>query len=402
MTKATNSSRDQKKVHGVHEPFTLFLYDVSYYSGKIEMVMRYKEVEFKRVELTLPQTYPVLFLNTGVMKVPAVKTAEGRWLKDSTPMIDWFDREFPESKVAPEDPAIRFVSKLVEDYADEWLWRPAMYYRWHYDHRELGRRIGREIARLPLPLFLRARMMASRQTRTFVKNDGVDKHTRDHVERTYLENLDALQAILTDSPFLLGARPTLVDFGYMGPMFRHFSIDPTPARIMRERAPAVYEWVARMWNAKASNFDQQAPLLDFSHAGWDFILTDALQTYLPSLLENFRAWNAGKKKFDYKTAQATYRNLPVVHYRVWCMEELQRLHKELTPAEKAEVSGILERRGSLDPLFSEGHVDSGLAKEFVLPLEKVDRTPAMIDRIRLVLNGTPWDMPYKVKGDENG
>jgi len=386
------------KVYGAHGPFTLYLYDVSYYSGKVEMLMRYKEVDFKRVELTLPQTYPVLYLNTGVMKVPAVKTAEGRWLKDSTPMIDWFDQEFPGSKVVPEDRALRFVSKLVEDYADEWLWRPAMYYRWHYDHRELGRRIGREIARLPLPLFLRARLMASRQTRTFVKNDGVDKYTRDHVERTYLDNLDALQAILTDSPYLLGARPTLVDFGYMGPMFRHFSLDPTPAWIMRERAPAVYEWVARMWNAKASDFDRQAPLLDFSHARWDFILTDALQTYLPSLLENFRAWMAGKKKFDYKTEEVNYRHLPVVHYRVWCMEELQRLYNELTPGEKAEVSRMLQRRGSLDPLFSEGQVISGLAKEFVLPLEKVDRTPAMIERIKLILNGTPWDMPVKAEG----
>ena len=32
----------------------------------------------------------------------------------------------------------RFVALLVEDYADEWLWRPAMHYRWSYAHdREL-------------------------------------------------------------------------------------------------------------------------------------------------------------------------------------------------------------------------------------------------------------------------
>jgi hypothetical protein len=32
----------------------------------------------------------------------------------------------------------------------------------------------------------------------------------------------------------------------MGPMLRHFGQDPTPADIMRNRAPGVYEWVARM------------------------------------------------------------------------------------------------------------------------------------------------------------
>ena len=25
------------------------------------------------------------------------------------------------------------MSRLLEDYADEWLWRPAMHYRWSYE-----------------------------------------------------------------------------------------------------------------------------------------------------------------------------------------------------------------------------------------------------------------------------
>ena len=37
----------------------------------------------------------------------------------------------------------------------------------------------------------------------------------------------------------------------MGPMFRHFQQDPPPAEIMRSRAPGVFAWVGRMWNAKA-------------------------------------------------------------------------------------------------------------------------------------------------------
>ena len=49
-----------------------------------------------------------------------------------------------------------------------------------------------------------------------------------------------------------GDVPTLADFGLYGPMFRHFSQDPTPAEVMRLRAPAVFEWVARLWNARGS------------------------------------------------------------------------------------------------------------------------------------------------------
>jgi len=37
----------------------------------------------------------------------------------------------------------------------------------------------------------------------------------------------------------MGQFPTILDFGFFGSMFRHFSIDPTPSFIMRREAPAV-------------------------------------------------------------------------------------------------------------------------------------------------------------------
>jgi len=73
--------------------------------------------------------------------------------------------------VTPRDPAVAFVSVLLEDYADEWLWCPAMHYRWSFS----------ETARL------------------------------------------------------MSARPTEADFGCFASMFRRFFCDPTPARIMRDR-----------------------------------------------------------------------------------------------------------------------------------------------------------------------
>jgi len=104
-----------------YEPFELYLYDVSYFSGKLEMYMRYKGIPFKRVEALNSQKVSIFLKNTGLVKVPIVKAANGEWLKDTTPMIDWFESQYPESHVVPEDPALMFISKLVEDYADEWL-----------------------------------------------------------------------------------------------------------------------------------------------------------------------------------------------------------------------------------------------------------------------------------------
>ena len=51
----------------------------------------------------------------------------------------------------PRDPVQRFLSLLVEDYADEWLWRPAMHYRWSYapDRYLAGTRLAEEIITIP-------------------------------------------------------------------------------------------------------------------------------------------------------------------------------------------------------------------------------------------------------------
>ncbi len=376
--------------------FRLYLYDVSYYSGKIEMYMRYKEIPFERVELTAGRVVDVLYKNTGIMKVPAVETSDGRWLKDSTPMIDWFEKEYPESEIVPKEPVRLFLSKLVEDYADEWLWRPAMYYRWKYDHKPLGLRLGREIfdvKSLPLPLAVRSRIASARQTTLFLKKDGVTEETEQYIEETYLKNLESLDLILKDSPYLLGDRPTLVDFGFMGPMFRHFSLDPTPARIMRERAPRVYEWVARTWNAKATRVDQESPLNDFSHPGWKFIFEDICRTYLPYLHRNALAWQAGERHFDFETQEVTYPTLPVVHYRVWCREELQRRFQECPEGTREDMQQSLKPFGGLGALFEDGTITSNLADEFILPLETKKRPLGLLRTLKLRLTGTPWDLP---------
>jgi hypothetical protein len=88
--------------------------------------------------------------------------------------------------------------------------------------------------------------------------------------------------------------PTLADFGFFASMFRHFSQDPTPAAIMRERAPGVFEWQARLWNARASNTGDR--LEDGVPEDWGPILDRIGSQYLPYLCANAEAWKAGARR----------------------------------------------------------------------------------------------------------
>lgn len=381
---------------GAAAPYTLYLFWISYFSGKMQAYLRYKQIPHVCVE---PQWRGALLKeilpNTGLMKVPVVRTPQGQWLADTTPMIDWFEQQHPQGPVLPQDPLQNFFSRLLEDYADEWLWRPALHYRWSYatDAHAYSRRFAESfLSSHPAPKGLIAAMVRERQQRIYVRGDGVDAQTRAHVESIYLNTLDRLQAIFERQSFLLGERPSLADFGFFASMFRHFSLDPTPSLIMQQRAPAVFAWVARLWNSRYGEALGQWQAPGTLPALWQPLLRDVGEAYLPYLLANARAWREGRRHFDFEVQGTRYRKLPVVQYRVWCREQLQQHYAALPEAARGEVDAQLQACGALQPLLAEGRIASGLFAGQTPPLCQ----PLQVGRfetLRRFFTGTHWQIP---------
>ena len=106
---------------------------------------------------------------------------------------------------------------------------------------------------------------------------GVTEQSQPVVEALYLECLDALNTHFERYPYLLGWRPCIGDFGLLAPMYAHLGRDPYPARLMQQRAPAVYRWVERM-----NREDQDAP--EYFNAGNNFLANDEVpETLIPVL-----------------------------------------------------------------------------------------------------------------------
>jgi glutathione S-transferase len=338
-------------------PLTVYGPEVSYFTGKLEAVLRFMELPYRAVakgpvEVAGP---------TGVAQVPALQLADGRWLTDTTPILAWLDARYPEHGVIPRDPGLAFFSRLLEDYADEWLWRPAMHYRWDYPEgaHHLSRVLVDEAARhIPLPGFVKRHLIRTRQRTLFTRGDGVTAETWHHVERIYLDSLAQLGAILETRPYLLGTRPSLADFGFFGPMFRHFAMDPPSARIMRETASGVFEWVARVWNARSRATGGE--LLGHVPDDWGPILDAIGSAYLPYLSANAEAWKAGRSHFDVDIEGAPYRRIRTSRYRVWCLEELRRHFGELPEPQQREARARLEAHGCWAPLWRVEDPASGL------------------------------------------
>lgn len=346
-------------------PLTLYAPELSYFGGKLESVLRYMELPYERIGKG-----PIgdIEAATGVAQVPALHLADGRWLTDSTPLIGWLNARYPDVSVIPRDPACAFFSRLVEDYADEWLWRPAMHYRWDYTESAAQQSrvlaVDDENARaVRLPVFVKRYIIRTRQRKVFTTGDGVNDETWDHVEQVYLDSLQHLSAIFDQRPYLLGSRPSLADFGFFGPMFRHFGMDPPSARIMRETAPAVFEWVARLWNARASRMADD--LLDEVPQDWSPILDSIGSAYLPYLCANAESWKKKQSHFDVEIEGVPYRRLRTSRYRVWCLEELRRHFDELPESQQPAVRARLEAHGCWEPLWRVENPAAGIASSAI-------------------------------------
>ncbi len=333
---------------------------VSYFTGKLEGYLRYKEIPYEFVPIRIEDFNRTIPEQTGAKQMPAVELPDGRWMTDTGPMIHWFETQYPDPPILPADPAQAFLCHLIEDYADEWLWRPAMHFRWSYPNS--AELLSREIidvmaADLKIPAWLLRRRTKKRQKHNFVDRDGVNERTRGHVEQGYKRLLDLLGRIFETRPFLFGARPTLADIGLFGPCFRHLSMDPDPARIMRETAPGVMEWVYRLWNARASRTG--GDLVEGVPEDIEALLKEIGETHLEALCANAAAWADGRDRHDMTIQGVGYADLQTSRYRVWCLEELQRRYAELEAGPKAQIAEILERTGCFEPLMRIADIESG-------------------------------------------
>lgn len=377
-----------------HAPFTLFRMDISYFSGKLEAYLQYKGIPFQKVEAHHKVLFDI-FKKTGTMKVPAVKTADGLWLKDSTPMIRWFEQEYPTNPVVPADPALAFIASLIEDYGDEWLWRPAMWWRWvpKGSRRLLGYRIATEVlSSLPIPTFIAAPYFAWRQKKTWLDWDGMTKANSDQIRDMYTDQLQALQSIFSRQDYLLGAQPSVADYGYFASMFRHFGNDPESSIVMRQQAPAVYEWLARVWNGWANKSNDEQSWVWPEGEGWDYVLGDICRRYLPYLHHNAVAFAAGDKRFDFYAGGLDLPQTVTTHYRVWCRQELQREYARLSDADRQRVNDFLTPYGGVSALLEGGEINAGMDEDLSIPFTEREQMP-LWKTVKVWLFGTARNTP---------
>ncbi|MFQ3245150.1 MAG: glutathione S-transferase [Arenicella sp.] len=229
----------------------------SLFTGKVRSYLNKKGIEFEEVTSTLKVYKNFIIPRTGVRYVPVIQTENDLVIQDSTVIIDYLEAECPEPSVYPDTPKQKLASLLLEVYGDEWLVIPAMHYRWNFPEKNekfIYAAFGSMV--LPKgPKFIQrllGKKVASK-FKGFVPRLGITAKNIPALEASYEQLLSDLNTHFKQHDYLFGGRPSIGDFGLIGPMYAHLYRDPAPGELMQRIAPEVCKWVERMISDEIAN-----------------------------------------------------------------------------------------------------------------------------------------------------
>lgn len=345
---------------GTDDVFRLIGHEFSLYSGKARAYLRHKRIPF--VESSTPEDRALISDRVGRRVIPVVVTPGDDCIQDTTLIIDYFEKRFPGRSVYPNGSSQKLTALLFEVYGDEWLVLPAMHYRWHFKRRNMayvlqnfGNIIKPNWPRLFRPLGgLKAAMIFGNLYKPVM---GCSQRNIGEIEKSYESFLDDFNRHLEDHDYLLGGRPSIGDFGLVGPLYAHLYRDPYPGELMRARAPNVAKWVERMQNP--TDFDGEFLPDDQVPETLHPLLKRMFDEQFPVLIDTVRRvgrWAEehpdanriprfiGKHEFSLGNIAATRYVMP---FAQWMFQRPLAYYQSLSTDEKSQIDPLLDRLGGL-------------------------------------------------------
>ncbi len=362
------------------DPVTLYAMPGSLYSAKARSYLRKNRIEYIEQAPGDPHFADAVVPVLGRWIIPVLETSDGTVIQDTVDIIDYLDADAPPARsVYPATPVHRAVAHLLDLFGGEGLLRPAMHYRWDFDDSNLPFLIKDFTSTMAIGADDETReglfKFASERMRSATLAFGVREDLVEQIEASYLEFLDLFDAHLANSPYLLGGRPTIADYAFMGPLYAHLARDPYPSVLMKQRAHRVWRWVERM-NSPIADTGEYGTISDELFA--DDAIPDTLQALLAYIGEEYLedavaqmvsvdAWLAdhpdvvdgevvlGKPNRRFSgTTTFTWRGQPmtvsVVPYRMYLLKRLQDAVATGSSDDQAAVRAVFAEAG-LDPLL---------------------------------------------------
>jgi glutathione S-transferase len=328
--------------------YRIFGSELSPYSVKVRSYFRYKALPHEWIPRS-PAVQAEFQKYAKLPLVPLVVTPEGEGVQDSTPILERLEASRREPSVVPDDPALAFLSALLEEYGDEWGNKWMFHYRWRYqpDAWSTAERIAQQMTGAQGTLAVaQARAAVAERMMGRLGFVGSNDRTQPTIEASFKRALALLEAHLQTRPYVLGGRPAMADFGLWG-QFYEAATDPTPGAIMRASSPKVMEWVQRMVSPKAEGpFETWSAL---ASTLMPLLKDEVAALFLPWTIANAAAIERGDKSFEMTLGGASWSQEPQ-KYHARSLAEIRRKYAAAKGAPGLEA--ILKESGCLPFLAS--------------------------------------------------
>lgn len=363
-----------------HQDTVHRLYGVphSLYTGVARCYLRTQGIPYREITTAHPDYNERILPVTRRTIIPVLESTGGDIVQDSLDIIDYFEERGVPYSAYPEGALQRVLAIVIQYYGSQAMLKHAMHYRWTY--RAQQEDFLRDAFASGAGEALADKVMS--RMNSYLPRLGVTEHTIPEIEASFGELLDTLNTHFADHPYLFGGRPSVADYGLIGPLFAHLGRDPVPCDIMKTRAPRVYRWVERM----------TAPGLDtpeFPGYGSDYLADDRIPETLVPLLHQM----AGEI-------------FPELTDKLAFMDNLIGQHQ---PADGEPVSSKPHQRyvGLVSTSYRGQPMESGVEPYLVYILRRADRVldrlpQADVNRVRAALNqygleqALPGDRGYSV------
>jgi glutathione S-transferase len=322
------------------ELYRIFGSEMSPYSVKVRSYARYKGIPHEWIPRTTASE-EAYRKYARLPIVPTVATPQDEGLQDSTPIMETLDARFPEPSIHPADPALAFLSALIEEFGDEWGNKLMFHHRWFAQVDQLAS--AQTLARLAQPQGDEAEVaqwaaMILQRMSTRGHFVGSSPANAPLITGYYFELLDLLDAHLRTRKYLFGGRPAFADFGLGGQLYE-CSVDPTCGAGMRARGPAVLDWCHRMMEPREDGpfetWESLAPTLKP-------LLAYIGRYFLPWTAANASALEAGEAEFTVDLPGGAYTQ-PPQKYHARSLGVLRARYAAL--ADNAALRAILDEAG---------------------------------------------------------
>lgn len=193
----------------------LYQWELSQYSEKVRLILDYKGLEYRKIEVTPGIGQVDLFRLTGQKQVPVLKDGN-KYIVDSTEIAKYLDLKYPDRPLIPQDPKKRGLALLIEEWADESIGikgRKALFSAISQDQN-----FRKSLLPSSTPDILKNLVEGVPTDFLTVLGFGVG-YSPDVIKSAIADlkqDLEAVTLLLADSPYLVGDEPSLADLAVAG------------------------------------------------------------------------------------------------------------------------------------------------------------------------------------------